>query len=190
MAQPKFRIVLRSAAVVIACLFFALLATGLIREPRIPRLVLQCAMMVLFLVYGLFGLERADALLEFFFPTKGKSVIEVGLPASFRQQTANVPAQIGKAKVIAFTSIDHRHRPTGACRHLVAGSVAGPAAGLVICRYEAGPGFHLLCCDQDWNPITDTCHDTLEAAMHQAEFEYEGTAGTWRQVDQNAQRGA
>ena len=33
--------------------------------------------------------------------------------------------------------------------------------------------------DETWQPVTDTWHETLEDAKHQAEFEYEGVASTW-----------
>src|SRR5687767_10784436 len=40
------------------------------------------------------------------------------------------PRVIGGAKVICFTSIDERHRPTGNCKQIVAGVLQGPATGL------------------------------------------------------------
>jgi hypothetical protein len=95
------------------------------------------------------------------------------------------PTRVGNALVIAFSPIDHRHRPTGACRHTVAGVLQGPAAGLAICKYETSPGYYLFYCDADWNSITDTYHDTVEAAMSQAEFEYGGVSGTWQQTRQD-----
>ena len=37
-------------------------------------------------------------------------------------------------------------------------------------------------CDPAWNTVTDTWHETLEDALEQAEFEYEGVAETWNVV--------
>lgn len=37
-------------------------------------------------------------------------------------------------------------------------------------------------CDGDWNTVTDTWHETLEGALEQAEFEYEGVTATWNVV--------
>jgi hypothetical protein len=55
---------------------------------------------------------------------------------------------------------------------------------LAICQYEGEAGFYLFGCDQDWNPVTDTWHATLDDAMAQAEFEHRGTIGTWIKTTQ------
>ena len=81
MAEPKSCIVLRFFAVVIACLFFTLLATGLIRGMQLHQIVMQSAMMVVFLVFGLFGLKPAEVLLGIFIPTQRKPPIVLGLTA-------------------------------------------------------------------------------------------------------------
>ncbi len=155
MAEPKSRIVLRFFAVLIAGLFFALLATGHIQGLQLPQIVLQSAMMVVFLVFGLFGLKPAETLLGMIIPTQRKPPIVLGLLASSQPETRASPGSIGNARVIAFTGIDQRHHPTGTCRHIVAGELQRPAAGLAICKYEADPGYYLFYCDQKWNPITD-----------------------------------
>ncbi|MGQ9547059.1 MAG: hypothetical protein ACUVWS_00380, partial [Roseiflexus sp.] len=54
-----------------------------------------------------------------------------------------------------------------------------PAAGLAICQYEGETSCYLFGCDSDWNAVTDTWHETLEDALDQAEFEYEGVSKTW-----------
>jgi hypothetical protein len=90
------------------------------------------------------------------------------------------PRQLGDASVLCFTPIDHRHRHTGACRQLVAGVLQGAAAGLAICHFPGQVGFYLFGCDAEWNPVTDTWHETMEDALHQAEFEYEGVSRTWQ----------
>lgn len=89
------------------------------------------------------------------------------------------PTQLNNAKVIVFTPIDSRHKPTGGCKHTVAGELLGAAAGLAICRYESDGGFYLFYCDDQWGVLTDTWHETLEDAKEQAEFEYKGTSRTW-----------
>jgi hypothetical protein len=66
MAEPRFRIVLRFFAVVIASLYFTMLAVGVIPMPPLFQLVMPAAMMVVFLVFGLFGLKPAEALLGVF----------------------------------------------------------------------------------------------------------------------------
>jgi len=88
------------------------------------------------------------------------------------------PKFIGGEEVVAYSPIDHRHRPTGNCRHTVAGVVQGPAAGLAICK--AGPSsFYLFGCDEKWSVITDTWGQTVKEAMAQAESEYTGISRTW-----------
>ena len=90
-----------------------------------------------------------------------------------------VPATIGGAKVICHTLIDQRHRFTGACKQVVSGQQKGPMFGLAICQYTEGKDFYLFGCDALWRCQTDTLHLTLDEAKEQAEFEYEGTSGTW-----------
>jgi hypothetical protein len=92
----------------------------------------------------------------------------------------NAPESIEGAKVVLFTPVDERHRHTGNCRHIVDGSLRGAVAGLAICRYEAEECCYLLHCNDSWHSITDTWHPTVEEAMRQAEFEYEGVTATWR----------
>lgn len=91
-----------------------------------------------------------------------------------------VPFQIGGARVLAYTALDDRHTPTGATQHLIAGQLAAPPKGLAICQHEGEDGFYLFGCDQDWEPVTDTWHATLDEAEAQAEFEHRGTSETWK----------
>jgi hypothetical protein len=94
------------------------------------------------------------------------------------------PTEIGGARVRYYGTVDEHCRPTGNCCHRVAGRVTGPAANLAICRYEGQQGYYLFYCDAAWQVITDTWHQTLEDAMHQAEFEYEGVSGNWMPASQ------
>jgi hypothetical protein len=90
------------------------------------------------------------------------------------------PRQIDGAAVLLFTPIDRRHGWTGRCLHTVSGSAGGPTEGLAICRYEGETGFYLFGCGAGWECQTDTLHGTIEEAMAQAEFEYEGVSATWQ----------
>jgi hypothetical protein len=92
------------------------------------------------------------------------------------------PKQIDGANVVLCTPIDARHRHRGNCRHIVAGVLQGPAAGLAICQYDGEDGFYLLGCDEHWSCVTDTWHQTIDEAMRQAEYEYEGVAATWQRT--------
>ena len=92
-----------------------------------------------------------------------------------------VPNEIDRARVVLYTPIDERHKHTGNCQQIVAGELMGPAAGLAICQYEGEDSYYLFGCDENWDTVTDTWHETLEEAKAQAEFEYEGVTATWRQ---------
>ena len=87
------------------------------------------------------------------------------------------PSLISNLPVVLFTPIDWRHEPTDNCRHTVGGHEFGPASGLAIC--QDGDAYYLFYCDAEWEPVTDTWHQTLEAAKGQAEFEYRGVTTTW-----------
>jgi len=84
--------------------------------------------------------------------------------------------------VIRWSVIDERHRPTSSCQQVVDGELQGPAAGLAICRHDDEEACYLFGCDEEWNAVTDTWHETLEKALQQAEFEYEGVSETWNVV--------
>ena len=89
------------------------------------------------------------------------------------------PDRVGGAKVVMFTLIDERHIFTEKCKQIVAGKLMGPMTGLAICQYEGETACHLFGCEEEWNPITDAWHHSLEEAVNQAEFEYQGTKKTW-----------
>ena len=89
------------------------------------------------------------------------------------------PEPIGGARLVRWSVIDGRHRPTGNCRQIVGGELQGAAAGLAICQYEGEEAYYLFGCDAEWNTVTDTWHESLEEALNQAEFEYEGVTATW-----------
>lgn len=99
-----------------------------------------------------------------------------------RRTMKQPPGRLGCAKVVRWSAIDDRHRPTGNCRQIVAGALQGAAAGLAICQYEGESAYYLFGCDAEWNMVTDTWHETLEGALKQAEFEYEGVSETWNVV--------
>jgi len=89
------------------------------------------------------------------------------------------PSKVSGSTILCYTSIDGRHRHTGNCHLIVDGVLQGPAAGLIICQFDGESGFYLFGCDENWDQVTDTWHQTLEDAQHQAEFEYEGVSKTW-----------
>jgi hypothetical protein len=89
------------------------------------------------------------------------------------------PALIDGARVVAWTPIDQRHRPTGETRHYRDGLLQAAPAGLAIATYDDRE-FYLFYADENWTTLNDTLHDSVAEAKRQAELEFEGTAGTWR----------
>jgi death-on-curing protein len=91
------------------------------------------------------------------------------------------PDFIGNARVVCYTPIDLRHRHTRKTKQIVDGTLLGPAAGLAICDYEDGGStyYYLFGCNKQWDPVCDTWHQSVQDAMRQAEFEYEGVNSTW-----------
>jgi hypothetical protein len=98
------------------------------------------------------------------------------------------PTDIGGGKVLRFAVIDDDVRPTGATQHsygqviegeLVSGPPMEPFEALAIVQYENESDHYLLYLDADWEPVTDTWHESLEHAMDQAEYEYEGITPKW-----------
>ncbi len=81
--------------------------------------------------------------------------------------------------MICYSPIDQRHRFTEACNQVAAGQLMGAMSGLAICQDAGEDGFYLFGCDSEWQAVTDTWHQTLDDAKHQAEFEYEGVNKTW-----------
>lgn len=81
--------------------------------------------------------------------------------------------------MIYYSPIDQRHRFTGRCKVIVAGQLMGAMSGLAICPDAGEDGFYLFGCDSEWQVVTDSWHQALDDAKHQAEFEYEGVSKTW-----------
>lgn len=92
----------------------------------------------------------------------------------------NPPWQLDNALVLGYAVIGGSIVPTGRTIHRVGSLVIGSTKGLAICKYEGDPGFYLFYCDDSWRVATDTYHDSLVAALRQAEFEYRGVSSVWQ----------
>lgn len=72
------------------------------------------------------------------------------------------------------------HRPTGATRHYRDGAELAPPTELQITQYLGEhEGFYLFYCDETGEEQTDTYHDSIDAAMRQAEREFGVTPEEW-----------
>jgi hypothetical protein len=63
---------------------------------------------------------------------------------------------------------------------VVAGERAERAAALAVCRADGS--FFLFGCDSDWQVITDTWHESVQAAKQQAHFEYDVLEEDWAEA--------
>ena len=88
-----------------------------------------------------------------------------------------VPLFLAGSPVLVWTRLDGRQRTAGNTRH-PDGTRLDAVAGLAICRNPEGD-FYLFGCDAEWNTLTDTWHETLDDALYQAEYDYEGVSETW-----------
>ena len=89
------------------------------------------------------------------------------------------PQTIDSANVLAWAAIDDGVQATGNTIHRRGGEVLNPASKLAICRYEEENSYYLFYCDENWEVITDTWHQSMDDAKSQAEFEYLGITNQW-----------
>lgn len=69
--------------------------------------------------------------------------------------------------------------PTGKTRHFRGGELLPAPAELQIVVFSDAPGYVLLYLDVEGREMTDTLHDSLEAAIDQAEWEFNVKAEDW-----------
>jgi hypothetical protein len=84
-----------------------------------------------------------------------------------------VPLTIDGAEVLQTAGLASA-TPTGRTRHVVGDAEVNGFAGLAIAQYQGDEAVYLFYCDADWAVVTDTLHESVEAAIRQAEFEFDG----------------
>ena len=84
----------------------------------------------------------------------------------------NIPTIIGGGRVLVYTRIDERHAGRQAS--------TDPPYGLAICETE-GSGVFPFTCEDDWMPVFDSWHATVDEAQRQAAFEFDGVESTWEE---------
>jgi hypothetical protein len=82
-------------------------------------------------------------------------------------------------QILGRVRLAGRHAPTGATRHYRNGQLLPPPTALRIGRYETDAGYYLLYLDENDQEVSDTWHDTLEAAVKQAKLEFGVQAEDW-----------
>jgi hypothetical protein len=86
------------------------------------------------------------------------------------------PEIIGGASVVRWVVLDSR--PTRDSQD----AASGVEARRLAIRHDGEAAFYLFRCDELWQVVADTWHETLDAAMRQAESEYIGVIGACRAV--------
>jgi hypothetical protein len=85
------------------------------------------------------------------------------------------PKEIDGATVVKVADLSGATE-TGRTRHVVGGEQAHGFAALAIAKYDSDPGYYLFYCDAAWSAVTDTYHETIAAAVAQAQYEFTGIA--------------
>lgn len=82
--------------------------------------------------------------------------------------------------------LDARHPSTGITNHYRDGGILPQPCGLEIVRYENQPGVFLNYLDQAGDAQTDTWHQSLEDAIHQARTELGVEKNEWAALNENS----
>lgn len=88
-------------------------------------------------------------------------------------KSANSDKILGEVDISAIS-------PTGKTRHTVNGVPATDEAKLRMVRLADDTSIYLIHYGADGAELTDTCHETIEEAIDQANFEYGIGKGDWR----------
>ena len=83
-----------------------------------------------------------------------------------------------KDEIFAEANIAGR-QSTGQTRHTVGGVPVHGETRLRIVRLSGDVNFYLIHYDEAGNELTDTCHESINEALEQAEFEYGLTSDEW-----------
>jgi hypothetical protein len=90
-----------------------------------------------------------------------------------------IPNEIDGANMICYLILESSHIKTHKTSHWVGGQLIKEVYSLAICNYTNDNGFYLYRCNQNWETLADTYHDTIEGAKNQAEFEFTNTIDCW-----------
>jgi hypothetical protein len=81
--------------------------------------------------------------------------------------------------VLEEVQLTPEHVPTGNTRHYVGGSLMATPSTVRIARYTGDPGYYLLYLDENGQEQTDTWHENIADARHQATYEFRVQPHEW-----------
>lgn len=81
-------------------------------------------------------------------------------------------------KILKRISLDGVNA-TGKTKHYILNEEMPKPMELQIVQYDGDTGFYLLYLDKEGEEMTDTYHDTIEAAFRQAEWEFNIKQEEW-----------
>ena len=113
----------------------------------------------------------------------GRPIARVNLRSvmCFEVVYMTVPREIGRAKVIYYTTIDDRHIVTGNTRHYHNNRLLDKSKWLAICKYDKDEGYYIFQGHGENDDLSDTYHETLDDAIQQAEYEFIGISKTFKE---------
>ena len=88
------------------------------------------------------------------------------------------PSTLDGAAVLAVAALARR-APTGRTRHFVGGEQVLTFDHLALAQYAGEDVVYLFYCDAEWHVVTDTLHESLQAALTQAEVEFGVVQAEW-----------
>jgi hypothetical protein len=104
------------------------------------------------------------------------------------EMTNEPPRVLDGAPVLKYAKVTPSVDAPVVTRHIVAGTEMGQASALAVATYEDKPvsGYYLLYLDERDTVVTDTWHESTDAALAHAAMEYEGL--TWADVPGQSHR--
>ena len=85
-------------------------------------------------------------------------------------------------KILKTVRLGPQHQQPGHTYHNNNGEGLGPFVKLAIVSYGDGSYYLFYYDSDDGEEITDTFHESVEAAMEQAKFEFGVTSGEWQDI--------
>lgn len=87
---------------------------------------------------------------------------------------------MNQPNLLRKVALVERHSRTGFTRHTRNGKAIPPPTELRIVQYSGGTGYYLFYCNESGEELTDTYHDTLDAAFEQARAEFGVEPSEWQ----------